>query len=272
MKDFQKVIKYLAIAFALYLAITIIGAIVTGTLAIFSGIYGISIIKDEIQVDRKSEEIILEQFSKMDLEIAASNIVIKSEGNTYKVETYQVPETTKIENKNGTLEIKDTKKFTVMQECQITIYIPADVTLKELELDIGAGIVEMENINSNKIDFSFGAGSVNIKKLVSTNAEIECGAGQVIIEEADLTNTKLDTGVGKLIYKGYMKGNSRVNCGVGEVNLNFEGGSEAYSIDAEKGIGDIKINGNKITNETITGNGENKVSINGGIGSINIEI
>lgn len=272
MKGFQKVIKYVAIAFGLYLAISIIGAIVTGVLAITTGIYGISIISNQTQIERVDSEKVIEQFSKMDLEIIASNIEIKAEGNEYKIETYQVPKTTQINNDNGKLVIKDTKKIAIAQESKITIYVPEGIVLEELELEMGAGIVEMQNINSNKIDFSFGAGSVNIKKLTSTNAEIECGAGQVVIEEANLTNTKLDTGIGKLEYLGYMKGNSKISCGIGEVNLNLVGGNEIYTIDAEKGIGDIKINGNKIANEKITGNGENRISINGGIGSINIEI
>lgn len=272
MKGFQKVIKYVAIAFGLYLAISIIGAIVTGVLAITTGIYGISLISDRTEIERVDSQNVFEQFSKMDLEIAASNVVIKAEGDVYKVETYQVPENTEIRNNNGKLEIKDTKKITMAQESMITIYVPEGTVLEELELEMGAGVVEMQNINSDKIDFNFGAGSVNIKKLVSANAEIECGAGQVVIEDADLTNTKLDTGVGKLVYSGYMKGNSKINCGIGEVDLNLAGGNEFYTIDAEKGIGDIKINENKIANETITGSGENKISIYGGIGSINIEM
>lgn len=272
MKGFQKVIKYVAIAFGLYLAISIIGAIVAGVLAITTGLYGISLIGDQTQIERIDSEKVLEQFSKIDLEINASNIIIKAEGNEYKIETYQVPKTVEINNYEGKLKIKDSKKITISQESKIIIYMPEETILEELELDMGAGIVEMQNINSNKIDFSFGAGSVNIKKLVASNAKIECGAGQVIIEDANLTNTKLDTGVGKLVYSGYMKGNSKINCGIGEVDLKLEGGNEIYTIDAEKGIGDIKINGNKIANETITGNGENKISIDGGIGSINIEM
>lgn len=272
MKGFQKVIKYLAIAFGLYLAISIISAIVTGVLAITTGIYGISLINDKAQIEKVDSEKVWEQFSKMDLEINASNVVIKAEGSEYKIETYQVPETTKIKNDNGKLEIEDTKKITMHRESKITIYVPEGTNLEELELHMGAGIVEMKNVNANKIDVSFGAGSANIKNITSSNAKIECGAGQVVIEEADLTSAKLETGVGKLEYSGYMKGNSKINCGIGEINLNLVGGNEIYTVDIEKGAGDVKINGNKIADDTITGSGEHKISIDGGIGSINIEM
>lgn len=273
MKEFQKIIKYIAIAFGLYLAITIIGAIVTGVVAVCTGIYGVNYLTEQSQVERVDSEKEVEQFSKLKLEISASNLTIKAEGDSYKVSTYQIPNTTKIENKNGTLEIRDNKKIIKSAiESAITIYVPEGTELDEIDLDMGAGTMNISKINSKKIEFSFGAGNVNIKNIISANAKIECGAGQVIIEEADLTNTNLDAGVGKLVYSGYMRGNSDIDCGVGEVELNLAGGSDIYSIDTEKGIGDIKINGNSVANESITGNGENKIDIDGGIGSIKIEM
>lgn len=272
MKEFQKIIKYVAIAFGLYLAITIIGAIVGGVLAISTGIYGISLLTQQSDVERIDTENKFDQFTKMNLEISSANLVIKSEGDVYKVETYQIPESTKIENKNGELIIKDTKKFVPNQESKITIYIPAGTKLEEIELEIGAGTVNIANIQTEKAEFSFGAGNVEIANLISNEAKIECGAGQVNIANSQLMNAKLDTGVGKLVYSGQMMGNSKINCGIGEVNLQLDGGTEIYSIDVEKGIGEIKINGNKVTNKTVTGNGENRISIDGGIGNINIEM
>lgn len=273
MNKFQKIIKYVAIAFALYLAVAIIGAIVTGVLAISTGIFGISIIKDSVQ-DQPIEGVqYLEGFSKVDLEIVASNLQIKAEGDSYRVEYAQVSNSTKISNKDGELKVTDNRKIiTPTNGGVITIYVPEGSELEEVELEMGAGNVEIENINSKKIDFSFGAGSVAVKNLVAANSKIECGAGQVIIEESDLTNTDLDTGVGKLVYSGYMKGKSNINCGIGEVDLNLAGGPDLYSIDADKGIGDIKINGNKVDDESVTGNGENKISIDGGIGSIEVNM
>ena len=106
----------------------------------------------------------------------------------------------------------------------------------------------------------------------SDKSDIECGAGQVKITDSELTNTDLDTGVGKLEFTGYIKGNSQVNCGIGEVILNLEGGKEIYSIRAEKGIGDIKINDESVSNESTTGTGENRISVEGGIGNIKIKM
>lgn len=274
MNKFQRIIKYAAIAFGLYLALMIIGAIVTGILAISVGIYGVKTLTEVAQVETITEDIVYEEgFNKLDFEISATQLIIKSEGTEYKIETAQIPESTQIENKNGTLQIKQTQKFTTMLEnSTIIVYVPENTELENIELEMGAGTVDIENIKAKKIDFSFGAGSVYIKNLAASNAEIECGAGQVIIENTDLTNANLDAGVGKLVYSGFMRNNSEVNCGIGEVELNLGGGNEIYTVRAEKGIGDIKINGNNVANESVTGNGENKISIEGGIGSVKVNM
>lgn len=272
MKEFQKIIKYVAIAFGIYLAITIISIIVGVIGAIFTGIYGVQMITEQTSIERMDEELVFSEFSKLEVEIFATNLNIKTEGQEFKVETFQVPETTKIENKDGKLIIKDSKKFTYKNESSITIYIPENTKLEKINLDIGAGRVNIEKLDVKDANFDFGAGSVEIKNMKSEKTDIECGAGQVKIADSELTNTDLDAGVGKLEFTGYIKGNSQVNCGIGEVILNLEGGKDLYTIRAEKGIGDIKINDESVSNESTTGTGENRISVEGGIGNIKIKM
>lgn len=272
MKEFQKILKYLAIAFGLYLAITIIGFIISVGLAVCTGIYGVQMISGGIDVERVDVTKEFEEFSTLKLEISSANLTIKTEGDKFKVETYQIPETTKIENENGKLKIKDSKKFVYNNQSNIIIYIPEGTEIEELKLDLGAGAINIEKLNSNKIDCSFGAGNVKIKELISKNSKIECGAGQIIIEDCELNNSDIDTGIGRLSYSGLITGDSKINCGVGEVILNLEGGNDKYTIKAKKGLGDIKINGASVEKESTTGNGENKISIEGGIGNIEINM
>ena len=171
---------------------------------------------------------------------------------------------------NDVLEIKNVKKL--KSESSITIYVPENAKLSRINLDMGAGNVEISNIEAANIDFSFGAGNVNIKNLKSENPIIECGAGQIKFENTELTNAKLSAEVGKVIYSGQLNGESRIECGVGEVEMNLEGGIDNYSIKVKKGIGNIKINKESVNNDSTTGNGQNKIYIDGGVGDIDIKI
>ena len=272
MKEFQKIIKYAAIAFGLYLAVMIIGMIITVILAICTGIYGVQVITEQSNVERIDEVEEYIDISKIDIDVTNVNLTIKSEGEKFEVETFQIPVDTKIENERGTLKIKNNKKFMNDSDSTIIIYIPQNVQLQECDIEIGAGELNIEKLNSKKVDFNFGAGKVNINELITEKSEIECGAGQVTISNSDLTNSKIETGVGKLIYSGYIRGNSQLECGIGETELNLQGGKEIYKIRTEKGIGTIKINNETITNGTTTGNGENIINVESGIGKITINM
>lgn len=56
MKEFQKIIKYASIAFGLYLAVSIIGGIVAIVVSIFTGIYGVNYLTDNLQDALKSND------------------------------------------------------------------------------------------------------------------------------------------------------------------------------------------------------------------------
>lgn len=283
MKEFQKIIKYAAIAFGLYLAISIIGGIIAIIVSIFTGFYGISYLTDSLNdtinsddtsIERNDENQEVEEFSKMRLDISASNLTIKLEGNSYKVETYQIPKNTKIESKDGILEIKNNKKLNKSDsKSRITIYLPEDVELEEADIQVGAGIVDVTGLIAKNVEFNFGAGNVNMQNIsVKNNAKIECGAGQAIIKNSELANADIEAGVGKLVYSGDLTGNTQIDCGVGDVELELTGDAEKYAIHTEKGIGDIKINDSSVADDSTTGNGENKINIEGGVGSIDIKM
>lgn len=283
MKEFQKIIKYAAIAFGLYLAISIIGGIIAIIVSIFTGFYGISYLTDSLNdtinsddtsIERNDENQEVEEFSKMKLDISASNLTIKLEGNSYKVDTYQIPKNTKIESKDGILEIKSNKKLNKSDsKSSITIYLPEGVELEEADIQVGAGIVDIAGLIAKNVEFNFGAGNVNMQNItVKNNAKIECGAGQAIIKNSELANANIEAGVGKLVYSGDLTGNTQIDCGVGDVELELTGDAEKYAIHTEKGIGDIKINDSSIADDSTTGNGENKIDIEGGVGSIDIRM
>lgn len=283
MKEFQKIIKYAAIAFGLYLAISIIGGIIAIIVSIFTGFYGISYLTDSLNdtinsddtsIERIDENQEVEEFSKMKLDISASNLTIKLEGNSYKVETYQIPKNTKIESKDGILEIKSNKKLNKSDsKSSITIYLPEGVELEEADIQVGAGIVDIAGLIAKNVEFNFGAGNVNMQNItVKNNTKIECGAGQAIIKNSELANANIEAGVGKLVYSGDLTGNTQIDCGVGDVELELTGDAEKYAIHTEKGIGDIKINDSSVANDSTIGNGENEIDIEGGVGSIDIRM
>ena len=78
-------------------------------------------------------------------------------------------------------------------------------------------------------------------------------------------------GVGKLTLKSRIEGKSDLDYGVGETNLTLLGSSEDYRIEIDKGIGEARLAGESIKDDSVYGWGENRIEIDGGIGAIRVE-
>lgn len=260
MTTFQKIVKYLAIALAVFIIVSIFSAIF-GIAEFFSG-EGVT---DEIQAYEISENI-----TSLDIEIGAADFNIVS-GKSFSVES-NLKHLTVTEN-NGTLVIKEDKKIGISYtDAVLTLYVPADYVFDKIELLTGAGRLNAESLSAKELEFELGAGEINIKQLnASSKAEIEGGAGALTIESGTLNDLSLEMGVGALQLTSAITGNSEINFGVGEADLTLLGAEDDYELQFEGGIGEAYINGEAIGNNKIYGNGKHRIDIEGGIGKVDID-
>lgn len=264
MSGAQKIIKYLAIAFAILLIFNIISGIMYGIIS-FTNIFNNNEIQQEIE-----ELSINENIQIIDIEVSSINIIIK-EGENFKAETNNKNITYKQVNNKLSISEKNHNWFTKNNTTDLIIYIPSNHLFENVSIENGAGKIEIENINTQKLDLDLGAGKVDINKLtVLDKTKIEGGAGEIIISNANINNLDLDSGVGRLSLTSQLTGNNEINAGVGEIELNLIGNEADYKIKVEEGLGTTKLNGNNINDKTYYGTGSNIVDIEGGIGSINI--
>lgn len=65
-------------------------------------------------------------------------------------------------------------------------------------------------------------------------------------------------------------GNSDLKFGVGESNLTLFGSKDDYKVAIEKGLGSISVDGKDVSDLDGSGNGQNRINIEGGVGTVNI--
>lgn len=209
--------------------------------------------------------------TSLDIEVGAVDLVIKK-GNSFKIETDN--KYIKVQEKNSKLSISERDHITFFNNDQnnLIIYIPENYLFQNIKLEAGTGKLDIEELIVNSLELEFGAGKTIINNLIVNNyTEIDSGVGEVDILDGSLTNLDLESGVGKFSLNSKLIGNTKIEAGVGDINLNILGNINDYKIVTTTGIGNIKINGSTVT-KTIYGNGNNNIVIEGGIGSININI
>ena len=266
----QKVIKYLALAFAIFLIVTIISGIL-GALYALSGVLGLQkedkTIKDEMSmINLENSEV-----ATLDIDVAFTNLIIKK-GDILKAETNNKDINCRQNNQNLQIKEKQHSLFSGKDKGDLVVYIPENLQFEKVKINAGAGKIQIENINTKNLYLELGAGETIIEKLnVTDDCKIESGAGKVSILSGFIRNLNLDMGIGEFNVTSAITGNSKINAGIGNLELNIQGNKENYAIKADKGIGSIKVDGKEVADDVTYGDGENTIKIDGGIGAIKID-
>lgn len=264
MTSFQKTVKNLAIVFAIYLTISIIGGIFSAV-GVLSGLSrGDAATEDLKKYDLSSD------VQSLDVEINAADFTIRH-GEGFSVESNLKDLTVKTQN--GVLQIKQTKRLVQNHDGGVlTLCIPADKTFEKINMITGAGRLKAARLAADTVRFEFGAGEVVIDTLIaSSQIELEGGAGKITVANGTLHNLDLDMGVGKLSLTTALTGESGFDLGVGETELTVLGNRDDYELEIEKGIGKITLDGKDVSNFKDRGNGKNGIEIHGGVGNIDIK-
>ena len=266
----QKIIKYLALAFAAFLVVSIISGIL-GAIYALSGILGLQ--KEDKPIKETMNMINFEnsEVATLDIDVAFTNLIIKK-GDFLIAETNNKDINCKQNNQNLQIKEKQNSLFSGNDKGDLVVYIPENLEFEKVKINAGAGKIQIENLNTKNLYLELGAGETIIEKLdVTEECKIESGAGKVNILSGTINELNLDMGVGKFEVTAAIIGNSKINAGIGELELNIQDNKENYAIKAEKGIGTIKIDGKEVSDDVTYGNGKNTIKIDGGIGNINVD-
>lgn len=265
----QKIIKYLAIAFALFLVISI-----------FSIIFGLSReIISSINSDKKDSKL-LEEYTTISnnvnniesfkIDISNDDIEIK-EGEKFEVKTND-PDV-KFYHENSKVKIKTDKTFSWhlsnSSRGTIIIYLPNEFNITELELNLGAGKIDIDKIFVETLLMDLGAGTMTAKEInVYEKATINGGTGNINIYSGTINNLNLKLDAGNASIQSDLTGSNTLTTGVGKLNLGLSRSKDNYKFDISKGLGNIILNDFEVSEDILIGDGEAKIKISGAIGNI----
>lgn len=272
MTTLQKVIKYLALAFAIFLTVSIVGGILSAV-----GLLGSLFSDDDAEwgdvIGETKTYTVSSEISDLNIQINAADFYIK-EGNSFSIESNL--KNLEVDEKNGCLTLKDLTKIKLngsnaYENAVLTIYVPVGTVFDNVNIKTGAGRFTVDSLSAATIGFELGAGDVTISKLIAEkSANIEGGAGRITISDGAIKNLDLKMGLGQLNLTSALTGDCNLDSGIGEMNVTLLGSKDDYELDIEKGIGNITVDGKNVTDFGSSGNGANEVDIHGGVGAINV--
>jgi len=205
----------------------------------------------------------------LDIRINAADFSIKH-GKEFSVESNLKNLT--VSEKDGVLSIVEKNKGTVTYtDAMLTLYIPANTIFEKISITTGAARLTADALSANSLKLQLGAGDVMIDELnVSMEADIEGGAGQITIAGGTINDLDLEMGMGELNLTAALHGDNDLTLGMGEANITLIGSQSDYTVNIEKGIGSIIVDGEDVPGFGCSGNNANRVDIEGGVGAVNL--
>lgn len=178
-----------------------------------------------------------------------------------------------VSEENGVLTITDeAPKRVSYEKATLTLSIPEDAVFETIRIFTGAARLTADALSGERVSLTIGAGDASIQVLhAGKKAEIKGGAGRISISGGTLQNLSLEMGVGELNLSAALLGESSLTLGVGASNVTLLGEKETYTLEIEKGLGSITLDGKSVSGFDRRGDGENHVEIEGGIGQIRVD-
>ena len=267
MSNGQKVIKYFAYA----LAFCIIFGIISAAVSVFAGISSLidindnnNSISDELKTLECSGNI---ELSNLKIDLGYSNLKIVS-SNKFEIKSND--SNVLCDVKDDVLVIKDKNKAIKTKHSDVIISLPDDISFDYMDIETGAGRVNIEELYTDRLDLSLGAGSSVIKTLNVNTADIDTGVGAFFINDGVVNNIDLSMGVGASNIKLKVNDYGEFEGGIGKFNLELIGSLEDYKIELNKGIGKCYVSRNELKDNETVGGGQSKIILNGGIGEMNV--
>lgn len=266
MTQAQKIIKYCAITLAVLLVVGIISGIVQAISWVFY------LFNDSGEDDFYEMQAIFSDYDgevlSLDVDLGATELIIKN-GESFDVSSngrYVV-----CRKRGERVVIEERSHISVKaDDVQVVITLPEGFSFKDVDMDFGAGNVEIDALSCERLDLDLGAGNFSAESLtVTRETDIDGGTGMVYIGGGSLADLDLGMGVGALDLRSELLGNSDLDMGVGEVRLCLLGDKSDYKLDIDKGIGEVFFDGSYVSGG-IFGNGSRRVDVDGGIGRIEI--
>lgn len=285
MSELQKIIKYAAMAFAVFLAVMIITGIVSGILAV-TGVVG-AVTDKNITIGKSDEEYVdfdkeFEGVKNLYIENGIGELaIVKGSGNNIRVTAVDVTSDFVARIVSGN-ELKISSKTDFWNifnwgiknhnKPRITVYLPEGYEGRNVEIDAGAGNIKIEELICEDLKIDAGVGNIKGYNIHTNTLKVNGGVGEINLNDITAEGTNIDAGVGNIDIDGTLSGKNIVKAGVGEIDLTLKGTTDDYNIKAEPGIGNIYIDGNKygeLSWNNVTA--DNSLDIDGGVGNISIE-
>ena len=266
MTGFQKFIKYAAIAFGIYLSITIVFVL----LGIARGFVGASRNDEFKDLTRDREEYRTENITRtyeniknLEINVEETELIIRN-GDTFRIDGTNIPDRMEIKQDGDKLKVSDEELPSNFSDenMVVTIYVPEDIKLDTIDLEINYVPADIQKLNTANLKLDIYNNYCEIDEIIADNMEFKNEEGNIDIYDAEIGRLLFDSESGVEDVSLDITGNAEINLEYSYTDMNLIGAQEDYQISTRNQSGNIYVDGETITSNAETwGSGNTKINL-----------
>lgn len=266
MTGFQKFIKYAAIAFGIYLSITIVLVL----LGIARGFVGASRNDEFKDLTRDREEYRTENITRtyeniknLEINVEETELIIRN-GDTFRIDGTNIPDRMEIKQDGDRLKVSDEELPSDFSDenMVVTIYVPENIKLDTIDLEINYVPADIQKLNTANLKLDIYNNYCEIDEIIADNMEFKNEEGNIDIYDAEIGRLLFDSESGVEDVSLDITGNAEINLEYSYTDMNLIGAQEDYQISTRNQSGNIYVDGETITSNAETwGSGNTKINL-----------
>lgn len=178
---------------------------------------------------------------------------------------------------NGKLKIEYKREKNIARvkgSEQITLTVPKDAALQKLDIESSLGNVDIKNLVCDEVEVASALGNLTLQNISTQKISIDGALGDITMQNS-VVNGKLEISeaMGDADIQGIFQGNVEIDGGMDNIHLTVQdAGVNDYNLNLQRGLGELKIDGETLTKDLERNNGKNrKIEIKGGLGNITVD-
>lgn len=147
---------------------------------------------------------------------------------------------------DDTLYIKSENKR-MLGSAKIILKVPENTIFSEATVELGAGVLENDvAIVTDELEIEMGAGKIVLENIQIGKGDFEMGAGELVLKDTQIDEMNAEIAMGDFRYEGKLHEKANVECAMGNVDLKIDGNEEDYHGIIECSAGNVSY-GNQMS-------------------------
>ncbi len=125
----------------------------------------------------------------------------------------------------------------------ITLKFPMGMSFEEVEIEMGAGIMDCYDLRARELEATVGAGALSMYRSRADELSVELGAGELYASQMEAQEAKLTVGLGNCAWEGEISRSLEAECDMGSAVFILKGKETDFNYEIECNGGTIEMGG-----------------------------